>query len=61
MKMSVVVWCLSLWLMCLCLILYDLTSPVRTKYGMFVICCIQCCIYVSAVLLCVDVVSRGGI
>ena len=27
-----------------------LTSPVRTKYGMFVMCCMQWCMSVSAVL-----------
>ena len=37
------------------------TSPVRTEYGMFVMYCMQCCMSVSAVLQCVDVVSRGGI
>ena len=26
------------------------TSPVRTECGMFVMCCIQCCMFVSAVL-----------
>ena len=26
------------------------TSPVRTECGMFVICCMQCCMSVSAVL-----------
>ena len=26
------------------------TSPVRTECGMFVMCCMQCCISVSAVL-----------
>ena len=26
------------------------TSPVRTECDMFVICCMQCCMYVSAVL-----------
>ena len=36
-------------------------SPMRTKCGMFVMYCIQCCMSVSAVLLCVDVLSRGGI
>ena len=25
-------------------------SPVRTECGMFVMCCMQCCMYVSAVL-----------
>ena len=37
------------------------TSPVRTECGMFVMYCMQCCMSVSAVLQCVDVVSRGGI
>ena len=37
------------------------TSPVRTECGMFVMCCMQCCMSVSAVLSCVDVLSRGGI
>ena len=32
------------------------TSPVRTECGMFVMCCMS----VSAVLYCVDVLSRGG-
>ena len=31
------------------------TSPVRTEYGMFVMGCMQCCISVFVVLLCVDV------
>ena len=26
------------------------TSPVRTECGMFVMCCVQCCMSVSAVL-----------
>ena len=26
------------------------TSPVRTEWGMFVMCCMQCCMAVSAVL-----------
>ena len=80
--MFVVVWCLALWLGCLCLVLlmtsaiscplwssvYEcqrvecaFTSPVRTECGMFVMYCMQCCMSVSAVLQCVDVVSRGGI
>ena len=33
------------------------TSPVRTECGMFVMCCMS----VSAVLWCVDVLSRGGL
>ena len=37
------------------------TSPVRTECGMFVMYCMQCCMSVSGVLECVDVVSRGGI
>ena len=37
------------------------TSPVRTECGMFVMYCMQCCMSVSSVLSCVDVVSRGGI
>ena len=37
------------------------TSPVRTECGMFVMYCVQWCMSVSAVLLCVDVLSRGGI
>ena len=38
-----------------------LTSPVRTECGMCVMYCMQCCMIVSAVLKCVDVLSRGGI
>ena len=37
------------------------TSLVSNKCGMFVMYCTQCCMFVSAVLLCVDVLSRGGI
>ena len=37
------------------------TSPVRTECVMFVMCCMQCCMSVSAVLWYVDVLSRGGI
>ena len=37
------------------------TSPVCTECGMFVMYCMQCCMAVSTVLLCVDVLSRGGI
>ena len=37
------------------------TSPVRTESGMFVMYCMQCCMSMSAVLLCVEVLSRGGI
>ena len=36
-------------------------SPVRTECGMFVMCCMQCSMSVSAVLYCVDVLSGGGI
>ena len=39
----------------------EFTSPVRTEGGLFVMCCIQWCMSVSAVLYCVDVLSRGGI
>ena len=35
-----------------------LTSPVNTACGIFVICCMQCCMSVSNVLECVDVPSR---
>ena len=37
------------------------TSRVRTECGMFVMCCMQCCMHVPTVLYCVDVLSRGGI
>ena len=37
---------LSLLLLGLC----AFTSPVRTECGMFVMCCMQCCMSVSAVL-----------
>ena len=39
------------------------TSPMRTQCGMFVICCMQCCMSVSTVLHLqyVDVLSQGGI
>ena len=37
------------------------TSPVWNECRMFVMCCMQCCMYVSVVLLGVDVPSRGGI
>ena len=30
-------------------------SPVRTECGLFIMYCMQCCLSVSAVLLCVDV------
>ena len=33
------------------------TSPMRTECGMFVMCCMQCCMSVSTVLQCVDVMS----
>ena len=52
----VVVWCLALWLVCLCLVLYGprvecaFTSPVRHECDMFVMCCMQCCMSVSTVL-----------
>ena len=39
----------------------EFTSPARTECGMFVMFCMQCWISVSAVLECVDVVSRGSI
>ena len=29
---------------------YAFTSPLRTECGMFVMCCMQCCMSVSAVL-----------
>ena len=75
--MFVVVWCLTIWLVCLCLVLCVMwsellmtsaiscplwssvygchkvecafTSPVRTECGMFVMCCMQCCMSVSSV------------
>ena len=37
------------------------TSPMRNECGMFVMYCMQCCMSVSSVLQCVDVLSRGGI
>ena len=37
------------------------TSTVRAECDMFVMYCMQCCMTVSAVSYCVDVVSRGGI
>ena len=37
------------------------TSPVRTEGGMFVVCCMKCCMSVSAVLYCVEVLYRGSI
>ena len=36
-------------------------SPVRAECSMFVICCMPCCMSVSDVLYCVDVLSQGGI
>ena len=38
----------------------DFTYPVWTECGMFVMYCMQCCISMSAVLYCLDVLSRGG-
>ena len=38
---------------------YVLTSPVRTGCGVFVMYYMQCCMSISAVLYCVDVMSRG--
>jgi len=35
-------------------------SPVRTEFGMLVMCWMQCVMSVSDVLWCVDLVSRGG-
>ena len=37
------------------------TSLMSTECGMFVLCCMQCCMSVSTVLQCVDVLSRGDI
>ena len=37
------------------------TSPVRNECGILVMCCMQCCMSVSTILECVDVLSRGGI
>ena len=37
------------------------TYPVRTECDMFVMYCMQCYMSVSAVLQCVDMLSRGGI
>ena len=37
------------------------TPSVRTECGMFVMYCMQCCMSVSAVWQCLDVLSRGGI
>ena len=37
------------------------TSLLRTECGMFVMCCMQCCMYMSTVLWCVYVLCRGGI
>ena len=39
---------------------YAFTSPVRTEFGMPVMRYMQCCVSVSDVLQCVDVLSRGG-
>ena len=36
------------------------TSPVRTECGRCVMCYMQSCMPVSAVLYCVNVLSRGG-
>ena len=65
----VVVWCLALWLRCLCLVLcghqctgtreWSVRSHLRC--GMFVMYCVQCCMSVSTVLSCIDVLSRRGI
>ena len=37
------------------------TSPVRTEYGKFVMGDMQCCMSMSDILSCVDVLTRGGI
>ena len=37
------------------------TSPMMTEFDMFMMYCMQCCMSVSAVLWCVDVLCRGGI
>ena len=37
------------------------TSPVRTECDIFVMYCMQCRMSMSAVLWCMDVLSRGGI
>ena len=37
------------------------TSPLRNEWGMFVLCCMQCGMSESAVLQCVDVLTRVGI
>ena len=37
------------------------TSTMRTEGGMFVMWCMQCGMFVSVVLLCVNVLSRGSI
>ena len=37
------------------------TSLVRTECGKFVMCGMQCCMSVSAMLYCVGVSSHGGI
>ena len=36
-------------------------SPVMTECDMFMMCYMQCCMSVSAVLWCVDVLYRGSI
>ena len=37
------------------------TAPARTECGMFVMCCMQCCMSVSTVLYCLEVLAREGI
>ena len=37
------------------------TSSMRTECGMFGMCCMQCCMSMSSVLWCADVLSREGI
>ena len=67
--MFVVVWCLASAISCpLWSSVYEcprvecaFTSLVRTECGMFVMYCMQCCMSMSVVLSCVDVVFRGGI
>ena len=36
-------------------------SPMRTECGMCVMYCMHCCMSVSTVVSCMDVLSRGGI
>ena len=59
--MFVVVWCLALWLVCLCCPLWSsvyecqrvkcaCTFPVRAECGMILMGCMQCCMSVSTVL-----------